>query len=81
MDCPKNCRQLDAGNAPLVLVHKMERQKPLCQRHMGLVQQCPCRHRGLMMALGALVSSVGQPVSVIAATFRTSIVTVPAKQS
>ena len=40
----KHCRQLSGGNAPLVLTHKIERQKPLRQRHMGLVQHCPRRH-------------------------------------
>ena len=40
----KHCRQLSGGNAPLVLAHKIERQKPLRQRHMGLVQHCPRRH-------------------------------------
>ena len=56
---PKHCRQLHCGNTPLVLAHEIERQKPLRQWHMGLVQHCPCCYRGLIAALGALISPVG----------------------
>ena len=76
----KHCRQLNGGNAPLVLTHKIERQKPLRQRHMGLVQYCPRRHRDLMAALDTLISPVGQPVSVTAATFGANISGLPAQR-
>ena len=76
--CSKHSRQMHSGNASLVLTHKIERQKPLCQRHMGLVQHRPCRYRGLMAALGALISSVGQPVSMTAAALGANIPGLPA---
>lgn len=75
--CPKHRRQLHSGNASLVLTHKIERQKPLRQWHMGLVQHRPCRYRGLMAALGALISSVGQPVSMTATALGAGIPGLP----
>lgn len=77
---PKHRRQLHCGNAPLILAHEIERQKPLRQWHMGFVQHRPCCYRGLMAALGALISPVGQPVSMAAATFGANIPVLPAQR-
>ena len=64
----------------VVLAHEIERQKPLRQWHMGLVQHCPCCYRGLIAALGALISPVGQPVSMAAATSGANISVLPAQR-
>ena len=75
---PKHRRQLHSRNASLILTHKIERQKPLPQRHMCLMQHRPCRYRGLTAALGALISPVRQPVSMTAAAFGANIPSLPA---
>ena len=77
---PKHRRQLHSGNTPLILAHEIERQKPLRQWHMGFVQHRPCCYRGLIAALGALISPVGQPVSMVAATFGANIPVLPAQR-
>ena len=77
---PKHRRQLHSRNASLILTHKIERQKPLPQRHMCLMQHRPCRYRGLTAALGALISPVRQPVSMTAATSGANIPVLPAQR-
>ena len=42
--CSKHRRQLNGGNAPLILAHKIECQKPLRQWHMALVKHCSRCH-------------------------------------
>lgn len=44
---------------------------------MGLMQYHPCRYRGLMAALGALISPVGQSVSMTATAFGANIPGLP----
>lgn len=56
---PQLSGELEGGDPTLIHAHQIEREKPLCQRQMGLVQHRPCRHGYLVAALGALIPSIG----------------------